>query len=528
MKNVLIIDDDRLVSESLSKLFLKDGWRVDTCSNGRDGLDKATELSYDCVLLDVRMPDVNGTDVIAQLREFEERKRIDNQRVIIISGHADDNEAVKVFQSGAYHFIHKPFDNDVLLAKANECANGKKAIQTFEESVVEEKESPSFKSLRKLYDSESLKQKADLIAKQLGINLTHVKGCTYDTNYFKGNIENPIGIIQIPLGIAGPISVKGRHAVGDFWVPMATTEGALVLTYDLGMRLLKFSDPVEVEILSKGVHIDPMFPIKTDEDVRVNDFVDKNYEAIKRIAEGDSKHAKLLEIKKRRVGSNFVMKFIFDTGDAHGLNMVNNATFNACKFIEAKTGAYFYHRSHYSGIKHHALLNEKEGQGRCVRARAVVSSKALAMLKVNATAMEDFFNRCIECGTAAEISAVNVHAPNGITAIFLACGQDPADMIMSGVCASTAKVVNGKDLLVETTIRNLLVGTVGGGTGLGTQNECLEIMQCLGSGQADKFAEIIAAAILAGEFPTAAAVITRTYVDIHNKYGRNKNKLVRD
>ena len=528
MKNILIIDDDRLVSDTLSKLFSKDGWRVDICCNGREGLQKAKEQSYDCVLLDVRMPEADGTEVIAQLREFEERKNIDNQRIIIISGHADDNNAIKVFQNGAYHFIHKPFNNVELLSKANECANGKEAIKAFEESAAWDKEPPTFKALRKLYDPESLKKKANILANQLGIILSHIKGCTYDTNYFKGNIENPIGVIQIPLAVTGPISVKGRYAIGEFWVPMATTEGALVLTYDLGMRLLKFSGPVEVEIISKGVHIDPMFPIKTDEDIRVSVFVDKNYEAIKKIAEGDSKHTKLLEIKKKRIGTSFVMKFIYDTGDAHGLNMVNNATFNACKFIESKTGAYFYHRSHYSGIKHHALLNEKEGQGRCVKAKAVVSSKALAMLKVSAAAMEDFFNRCIECGAAAEISAVNVHAPNGITAIFLACGQDPADMSMSGVCASTAKVVNGKDLLVETTIRNLLVGTVGGGTGLGTQSECLKIIQCHGSGNADKFAEIIAATALAGEFPTAAAVITRTYVDIHNKYGRNKNKSVRD
>jgi hydroxymethylglutaryl-CoA reductase (NADPH) len=163
-----------------------------------------------------------------------------------------------------------------------------------------------------------------------------------------------------------------------------------------------------------------------------------------------------------------------------------------------------------------------------MKARAVVSSKALGMLKVTADAMKDFFDRCIECGTASEISAVNVHAANGIAAIFLACGQDAADIVMSGICATSTEIIDGKDLLIETRIPNLLVGTVGGGTGLGTQSECLNIMGCLGTGQSNKFAEIIAATVLAGEFPTAAAVISRTYVDIHNKYGRNKDKLVRD
>ena len=193
---------------------------------------------------------------------------------------------------------------------------------------------------------------------------------------------------------------------------MATTEGALVLTYDLGMRLLKMSGPVEVKILSKGVHISPMFPIIRDEDVRVGDFVDQNFEPIKQIAEADSRHTKLLKIEQRKIGDNFVLKFHYDTGDAHGLNMINNATFNACKYIEAKTGAYFFHRSHFSGIKHHSHLNEREGQGRTVIARALISSKALGLLKIGAAEMKDFFDRCITCGKAAEISAVNVHAAN--------------------------------------------------------------------------------------------------------------------
>ena len=208
--------------------------------------------------------------------------------------------------------------------------------------------------------------------------------------------------------------------------------------------------------------------------------------------------------------------------------MINHATFNACKYIEHNTGAFFHLRSHYSGIKHHSLVNEKEGQGRVVRASAVVSSKALGILKVSAGTMKEFFDRCTAAGQAAGISSVNVHGANAIAAIFLACGQDMADVSTSHACATTTELVNhGKDLRIVSTLRNLLVGTVGGGTGLGTQSECLRLMDCFGSEKSDKFAEIIAATVLAGEFPTAAAVINRTYVAIHNRYGRNKNKVVR-
>ena len=216
----------------------------------------------------------------------------------------------------------------------------------------------SFRILRKSYDPASVADKVDLLSELLGTPLRHIRGCTYDTRFLQGNIENPIGVVQVPLGIAGPLSIRGKHAVGDFLVPMATTEGALVLTYDMGMRLLRLSGPVEVQVISKVVHITPMFPIRTDEDVHVTNFVERNFQEIRRITESDSSHLRLLKVEQRKLDDVLLLKFMFDTGDAHGLNMVNHATFNACKYIEARTGAFFYLRSHYSGIKHYSPLNE--------------------------------------------------------------------------------------------------------------------------------------------------------------------------
>lgn len=526
-KSILIIDDDKLILQTLSGLLIRDGWNIEVCQSGREGLERVESRRYDCILLDIRMPELDGTQVMEKMRELEKRGVIEKQNIIIMTGYADEAASIRVFQLGTWHYIQKPFDNSDLLRLLNQCVESARAAQLFEVPPPREEEERTFKQIRKLYDPASVNRKADLLARELEIPLRHIRGCTYDTDHFKGNIENPIGIVQIPLGITGPVEVKGEHANGSFWVPMATTEGALLLTYDLGMRLLKMSGAVDVELLSKGVHIDPMFPVSTGEDGRVSRFVDENFESIKQVAEGDSRHTKLIAIKKTRVGSNFLLKFIYDTADAQGLNMINHATFNACKYIEAKTGAHFYHRSHYSGIKHHSLLNEKEGQGRKVRARALISERALSMLKVTAPVMKDFFDRCISCGQAAGIASVNVHAANAIAAIFLACGQDAADISMSHACSTTVELANGgRDLQIESVLHNLMIGTVGGGTGLGTQSECLRIMDCFGSGKADKFAEIVAAAVLAGEFPTAAAVINRTYVDIHDRYGRNREKPV--
>ncbi|MBI2095591.1 MAG: hypothetical protein HYT89_05440 [Candidatus Omnitrophica bacterium] len=384
-----------------------------------------------------------------------------------------------------------------------------------------------YKKIRKNYDSISIKQKVELLSKAINKPLKHILGCTYDTIYFRNNIENPFGIVQIPLALAGPIEINGKYAKGKFFVPMATTEGALVLTYDLGMRLLRLGKPIEAEVISKQIHLDPMFIITQNEDKLIQAFVRENFLKIKEIAESKSNHTTLLKIEEKKINNNYVLKFIYDTADAHGLNMINEATYNACKFIESSTRARFFHRSHYSAVKHHSLRNEREGYGKKVRARVVITEKALKMIGVTALQLKDFTDRCIECGTAAEVSAINVHASNAIAAIYLATGQDMADISSSHVCKSFCEPINeNKDLYFEVVLPNLLIATVGGGTGLGTQRECLEIMDCFGSDKADKLAEIMAASVLAGEFTTAAAVVNETYVDIHNKYGRNKNKIV--
>ena len=138
--------------------------------------------------------------------------------------------------------------------------------------------------------------------------------------------------------------------------------------------------------------------------------------------------------------------------------------------------------------------------------------------------MKDFLDRCKTCAEAAGISHVNVHAANAISAIFLATGQDLADLSSSHACIGKAEIENrARDLYWELEIPNLLIATVGGGTSLFTQKECLSLMECHGSNKADKLAEIIAATVLAGEFPTAAAVVNKTYVDAHRKYaGKDK------
>jgi len=221
---------------------------------------------------------------------------------------------------------------------------------------------------------------------------------------------------------------------------MATTEGALVLTYDLGAKLLR-SSPIQVSTVKKAVHISPMF-ITDDEDNRklLHNFVIEQKDTIKAIAESDSSHTTLLDIDEKPLGDMVLLRFQYDTCDAHGLNMINNATFKACLHIKKHTGIKFHHRSHYSGVKHHSPLNEEIGYEYHLRASVTIPASALRLLRVTADILHDFFHRCLTSANHAGIRAMNVHAVNGLTAIFLACGQDIADISMCRVCKDSCSI----------------------------------------------------------------------------------------
>ena len=404
----------------------------------------------------------------------------------------------------------------MLYEKLNEIT-GMKNVKRFIAAIPGENE---LKRIRKNYDNEIIAEKIGILNESLQLNLKYIQPSEDDANGYAGNIENPIGVSHIPIGLIGPLAIQGNNAKGKFYVPMATTEGALISTYDLGARLLQMSEPIKTEILNNIIHITPMFPfVNADDSEAIQEFVTTNYKKIKSIAEKDSQHTTLLDIEQFVVNDNHLLKFKYDTSDAQGLNMINNATFEACEYISEKVKLDFYHRSHFSGVKHNSPMNHREGYGRRVKASVVITKKALDRLGVSARSLKDFFDRCITCATAAGMTHINVHAANAISAIFLATGQDMADLSSSSVCHSSTKLVNrAQDLYWEVEIPNLLIATVGGGTSLFTQKECLSLMEAHGSNKADKLAEIIAATVLAGEFPTAAAVVNKTYVQAHKKY----------
>jgi hydroxymethylglutaryl-CoA reductase (NADPH) len=115
-----------------------------------------------------------------------------------------------------------------------------------------------------------------------------------------------------------------------------------------------------------------------------------------------------------------------------------------------------------------------------------------------------------------------LHSPNGITAMFIATGQDVANVSESSAGIIYTELTDEGGLYLSLTIPSLIVASHGGGTSLATQRECLEVLGCYGKGKVRKLAEIVAGVSLAGEISLAAAISSFDWVSSHEQYGRNR------
>jgi hydroxymethylglutaryl-CoA reductase (NADPH) len=342
-----------------------------------------------------------------------------------------------------------------------------------------------------------------------------------------GNIESFAGVAQIPMGFAGPLQVRGEHATGEFYVPMATTEGTLLASYNRGMRLTREAGGIITTVVDDSMQRAPVFVF--DNARLARDFgawVDANMAGIRAAAESTTRSGKLQHIEQYSMGKMRWLRFCYTTGDAAGQNMVSKATREACMWILAQQPQGLEHFSlaaNFDTDKKHSHVNALHTRGK--RVVAEITLPAALIKEVMHTSGEALFRqRQLSNMGALMAGSVNngAHFANGITAMFIACGQDVAN-----VAESSAGFVHGElkpngDYYFSVTIPALIVATYGGGTGLPTQRECLEVMGCYGDGKALKFAEIVAATVLCGELSLSSAIVADQWVSSHDKLGRNR------
>ncbi len=376
------------------------------------------------------------------------------------------------------------------------------------------------------YSEEIVRERQKFVETFTGEQFKHIAHYSFDPHLVQGNIENFTGVAQVPLGFAGPLRINGEHAQGDFIVPLATTEGTLVASYNRGAKLINLCGGVKCSVTGDVMQRAPVFVF---EDARQGrefvKWVEENQVKIAEEAEATSRIAKLIDIDCYLASKFVFLRFNFTTGDAAGQNMVGRATFAACSWIiDHYPGIkHFYLESNFATDKKASQINIMRTRGKRVTAEAVIHRDVLIQhMRVEPESLV-YHHGIANIGSILSGANNNgLHSANAITAMFIATGQDVANVAESSAGIIYAELTPDRDLYISITIPSLIVATYGGGTGLATQRECLELLGCYGKGKVNRLAEIVAGMVLAGELSLASAISSSDWVSAHEQYGRNR------
>jgi hydroxymethylglutaryl-CoA reductase (NADPH) len=376
------------------------------------------------------------------------------------------------------------------------------------------------------YTAGAARQRLAFLREATGASPEHIGRYSFDPSVLAGNIENFVGVAQVPIGIAGPLLVDGEHARGTFYVPLATTEGTLVASYNRGMKLLYAAGGVRTTVVADAMQRAPVFGFDSAREARAfGDWVTANFAAIKTEADASTHAGRLRDIEQFPASRFLFLRFNFSTGDAAGQNLTGRATQQACNWIQAHYAGIrqFYLEANLATDKKTSHLNILRSRGKRVTAEATIPAD-LARRVMHTTPGEMFRARQVSNlgGLIAGVNNNGNHSANAIAALFTATGQDIANVAESSAALVHTELLDDGSYYYSITIPALIVGTYGGGTGLPTQRECLELLGCYGAGKVRKLAEIIAATVLCGEVSLGAAVVTDEWVAAHERLGRNR------
>nr|WP_319377026.1 hydroxymethylglutaryl-CoA reductase (NADPH) [uncultured Methanoregula sp.] len=382
---------------------------------------------------------------------------------------------------------------------------------------------------KELSPLDAIRVRREFIQEETGTELENIGIFSIDIErVVKRNCENMIGTIQVPVGVAGPMLINGGYAQGNYWLPLATTEGALIASVNRGCGAITKAGGAEVRVLHDGMTRAPVFAADSvGHAAQVCDWVSVHRDELRTVAESTTSHGKLTDIVTFVAGTSVYVRLEFDTKDAMGMNMVTIASAKVADLIAQGTGVRLIALSgNMCSDKKPAAINGIMGRGRSVVAGVALSHELISsVLKTDAKTLAEVNYRKNLVGSArAGAMGFNAHAANVVAAMFIACGQDAAHAIDGSTCITTVDLTE-TGAYVAVTLPSLPVGTVGGGTGVETQQECLRLLGVAGSGtppgtNAKKLAEIIGAAVLAGELSLLGALAAQHLARAHQQLGR--------
>ncbi len=384
-----------------------------------------------------------------------------------------------------------------------------------------------------LRDFSSAQKRREFLEKELTIKLDNIGSFSFPEEAAVGrNIENLIGGAQIPLGIAGPLKLRTTNSkLQTHYIPLATTEGALTASVSRGCKAATESGGITVFVENVGMTRGPVFKLKNlEEAMKTEIWIEKNFKSLAKVAQSTSSHLKVLKADYRVVGRNLFVRFYFDTADAMGMNMVTFATEAMVRVIEQKTTAKCVSLAGNFDIdKKPSWLNFILGRGKKVWAECILPKKIVAeVLKTTPEKIVEVVERKCHLGSMMSASlGFNSHFANIAAAIFAATGQDLAHVTEASLGVTSAEVLENGNLYFSIYLPSLVVGTVGGGTHLPTQQEALKIMKISnvqGAPSVLEYSRVLGAAVLAGELSLLASLAEGTLAKAHQKLGRKTEK----
>jgi hydroxymethylglutaryl-CoA reductase (NADPH) len=344
---------------------------------------------------------------------------------------------------------------------------------------------------------------------------------------YRRNIENFVGTVKVPIGLAGPLRVNGLFAQGDYYIPLATTEAALVASYSRGCQLISEVGGCTSVILNEGVSRAPGFAFRNLPDCgRFVVWATAQLEEFRRRAESTTRHGKLIDMRLTIEGNHVYLSFEFTTGDASGQNIVTLATEAICDYIQECSPVrpeYCFVEANLSGDKKASAQSFLLVRGKKVSAEVLLPAELVnRRLHTTPEQMVNQWRMSAMGGVLSSTLGVHGHYANGLAALYLACGQDVACVAESAVGVTRFEVTADGGLYASVTLPNIMVGTVGGGTGLPSQRACLEILGLAGAGKAQALAEVCGGLCLAGELSITGALCSGDFSRAHRLLARGK------
>lgn len=371
----------------------------------------------------------------------------------------------------------------------------------------------------KLHAMKNRKDRLSFLSRKLGLSFSAIDQAALDeeTNI---HCENHIGSITVPLGVAGPINLYGENVQDVVYVPLATTEGALVASVNRGAKAF-FKQGIHTSVSKVGPTRGPVF--RTDSVLhtkKVEEWIWNNMEILVKEAEKTSGHLHLSDIQIKKTGRYIFLRCAFDTDKAMGMNMATIATQQIAQIVSKKTKCQLISvAGNYDIDKKPAWLNVIEGRGFVVQAEGVLSQ--LEVQNILKTTPYNLFEvwkaKCMIGSALAGSIGFNAHHANIVAAFYAATGQDIAHVVDGSLGMTIVDLLADGSISISVTLPDVLLGTIGGGTRLKTQTEARSMLK---TDSPYALAEILAAATICGEVSLLASLAEGSLASAHKTLGR--------